>query len=382
MQVCCLTALDELAPYADDWDRLAAGIPFRGWTWLSNWWRHYGPKNDAETLRTRLATLCVFDDFDNLIGVAPWYLDCSALHGRVLRPLGSGEVCSDYLSILCHPAHEDAVVEAMAEFLLENISDNDPDSLRWTLLAFDGIDAEDRRMAALVEQLAASGCSVDRRPRLNCWQLDLPTDWQSYVASLSRNLRRDIRRLERSLLDTDRVVLHEVRRLDELPLAMDILIDLHQRRRKMLGQRGCFASPRFLAFYREVLPKLLRNGQLQFIWLELDGRPVAAEYQLVGNGVLYEYQAGVDPAAMEHQPGKLINVAILRQAIESGYRMFDFLRGDEPYKARFGARPRPTVEYRVSPQRPVAQFRRGFWLAGKSVKQWMRGEGLGMSDER
>ena len=163
--------------------------------------------------------------------------------------------------------------------------------------------------------------------------------------------------MERDLLDTDRVVLHRVQRIEELPEAMDIFVDLHQRRRKALGEAGCFASARFLAFYRNVVPDLLRHGQLQFYWLELDGRPVAAEYQLVGNGILYEYQAGMDPAAMEHQPGKLINAAILRQAIAGGYRAFDFLRGDEPYKARFGAKPRPTVRLprcSPSPRRAVA----------------------------
>ena len=108
----------------------------------------------------------------------------------------------------------------------------------------------------------------------------------------ARNLRRDIRRFERNLFDTGRVVLHRVRRVEELPEAMEILVDLHQRRRKALGEAGCFASARFLAFYRDVVPDLLRRGQLHLYWLELDGRPVAAEYQLAGNGILYKYQAG------------------------------------------------------------------------------------------
>ena len=125
------------------------------------------------------------------------------------------------------------------------------------------------------------------------------------------------------------------------------------------------------------MPDLLRHGQLQFYWLELDGQPVAAEYQLVGNGVLYAYQAGVDPAAMEHQPGNLINLAILRQAIDGGYRAFDFLRGDEPYKARFGAQPRPSVEFRVAPHRPVAQLRHNLWLAGRQRQGVGEDEGSG-----
>ena len=99
---------------------------------------------------------------------------------------------------------------------------------------------------------------------------------------------------------------------------MDILVDLHQRRRQMLGEQGCFASARFLGFYRDVVPELFRRGQVQLYWLELDGQPVAAEYHLVGDGMLYVYQAGVDPESMEHQPGKLINLMILRQAIGRG----------------------------------------------------------------
>jgi CelD/BcsL family acetyltransferase involved in cellulose biosynthesis len=372
MRIVDFTSLDELAPYADDWERLTSGVPFRSWTWLSHWWRHYGPENDTDALRTRLAVLGVFDDTGLLIGVAPWYLESSAVHGRVLRPLGSGEVCSDYVSVLCYPAAEAVVVEALAEYLVENALSDDPAGLHWDLLELDGVDAEDPTVADLVNSLSASGCTVHRRPGMNCWQLELPVDWDSYVASLGKNMRRDVRRLERELLHTDRVTLHSIARLDELPEAMNILVELHQRRRQMLGEEGCFASARFLGFYRDVVPELLLRGQVQFYWLELDGRPVAAEFQLVGNGMLYFYQAGVDPAAMEHQPGKLINVAILRQAIERGYRGFDFLRGDEPYKARFGARPRPSVEFRVIPRRAVAQLRHNLWLAGDNLKQWVK----------
>ena len=273
------------------------------------------------------------------------------MRGRVLRPLGSGEVCSDYLGILCHPAREEAVVESLADYLVENAFDDEPDAMRWDLLDLDGIDAEDRTMSALVDRLAASGCSVHRRAGMNCWRMELPTDWESYLASLGKNLRRDMRRLERNLLDTDRVVLHRVKRLDELPAG-----DGHSRRfapaaaQDRWAKRAVLLPPGFWPSIRDVVPELLRHGQLQFYWLELDGKPVAAEFQLVGNGVLYEYQSGIDPAAMEHQPGKLINVAILRQAIAGGYRAFDFLRGDEPYKARL--RRQAAAERRVSRRAP------------------------------
>ena len=222
MQVFCFTALNELAPYADDWDRLAAGEPFRSWTWLSHWWRHYGSNDDADDFRKRLAVLCVFDDAGALAGIAPWYLERSAMHGRVLRPLGSGKVCSDYLGVLCHPAIKEAIVMRLADYLVEQACDEGPKALRWDLLQLDGIDAEDQTIAELAGCLAVSDCTVHRRAGMNCWRLELPADWESYVASLSKNLRRDARRLEREFLETGRAALHEVARLDELPQAMDI----------------------------------------------------------------------------------------------------------------------------------------------------------------
>jgi CelD/BcsL family acetyltransferase involved in cellulose biosynthesis len=372
MRVSCLKSLKELACWADDWERLAAGVPFRGWTWLSHWWRHYGSQSNDGTSRSRLAVLCVVDDADALVGVAPWYLEQSAVRGRVLRPLGSGEVCSDYLSVLCQPGREAAVMDCLAEYLHGNASDDAPDGLRWDVLELDGIDVEDRNVAELVHCLSALGCSTDHQPGPNCWRLDLPASWESYIASLGKHQRRTVRRLERESLHTDRAVLHVATRSDELARAMDILIELHQRRRTALGEKGCFASPRFLSFFRDVVPALLRAGQVQLYWLELDGKPAAAEYHLAGGGVLYVYQAGVDPDLLPLQRGNLINLMILRRAIEQGYRAYDFLRGDEPYKARFGARPRSSMQYRVVPPRTAARLRHGLWRAGNSVKQWIK----------
>jgi CelD/BcsL family acetyltransferase involved in cellulose biosynthesis len=372
MHIRRFTTLDELVPYADDWDRLAAGVPFCGSTWLWHWWRHYGLQNDADRSRRRLAVLGVFNDADVLMGVAPWYVDSSVVHGRVLRPLGSGEVCSDYLSVLCHPARKDAIVDALAEYLVRSALDDAPGALHWDLLELDGVGADDHVMASLLDNLGLLGCTLHRRPGLSCWRLELPTEWDCYVASLAKRQRRTVRHLEKEVIHTDRVVLHTPARLDELPEAMDILVDLHQRRRQSLGEPGCFASPPFLGFYRDVVPELLRRGQVQLYWLELDGKPAAAEYHLQGDGVLYVYQAGVNPELLEQSPGNVINLMILRQAIERGFRGYDFLRGDEGYKARFGAHPRPTFGWRVVPPRAAAQVRHNLWLAGSNVKQWLK----------
>ncbi|NQU21382.1 MAG: GNAT family N-acetyltransferase [Candidatus Nealsonbacteria bacterium] len=372
MQVYCLCDLNELAPYADDWDRLAGGVPTRSWAWLSTWWKHYGqPAGDAPSSR-RLFVPCVFDRTEKLVAVAPWYCESSAAGGSVVRPLGSGEVCSDYLGLLCQPGIERQITTAVADYLTGVSGDDDCDGPAWDLLELTGIDGQDAAVGQLVERLEEAGNTVHHRDGPNCWRIELPESWDAYLAMLSKSHRKQIRRLQRDLLDTGRAVLHTVTRADELPAAIDVLIDLHQRRRQSLGEPGCFASPAFAAFHREVMPRLLRSGQLQLHWLELDGRPVAAEYQLAGGGVVYAYQSGIEPELAQQQPGRIATVAALRRAIEHGYRALDFLRGDEPYKAHFRAEPRPSMAVRIVPNRPTAQWRHNLWLAGDNMKHWLK----------
>jgi CelD/BcsL family acetyltransferase involved in cellulose biosynthesis len=368
MQVYEFGTWDELAPYAQQWDRLAASVPFRSWTWLSHWWRHYGRQGARSGLR--LMVLGVFDQADLLVGAAPWCLESSGPRGEVIRWLGSGEVCSDYVSILCQPAVRCGVVEAIADYLAA--AEPSGAGPVWDLLELGNVDVEDPAADALIRLLAEHGHPVHRRPAPNCWRLPLPATWEEYLERLSKSHRKQLRRCQRDWFNTGRAVLHTVQRLDELPAATALLIDLHRRRWRSLGQAGCFSSPRFTAFHREVMPALLREGHLQLHWLELDGRPVAAEYHLTGSGVIYAYKAGIAPEALADQPGRLITMAILQRAIRQGYRAVDFLRGDEPYKAHFRAVPRPMCTLRAVANRRYARLRHNLWLAGANATRWLR----------
>jgi CelD/BcsL family acetyltransferase involved in cellulose biosynthesis len=359
MRIQRFSHFEELVPYRDPWDRLSADVPFRSWIWMSTWWRHYGPGR-------RLFVLGVFDRDDALVGIAPWYLQHRGPWGQVAEFLGSGEVCSDYLSILCQPPLAEAVTAALAAWLDRyGKEEAGPD-----LVKLSGVAADDLATGRLAAHLAERGSTIHRRAGPNCWRLRLPDSWDAYEALLSKSHRKQVRRLLRTLEGPGRAVLHTVTEPEELPRAMEILTDLHQRRRLSLAEPGRFASPRFTAFHGAVAGPLLESGRLRLHWLERSGRPIAAEYHLAGGAVIYAYQAGVDPDALEHEPGSLITLAVLRRAMDEGYRQFDFLRGDEPYKAHWRAEPSASVELRLVAPRPLARLRHGLWLAGSGVKRW------------
>ena len=371
MQVRRFEHFDDLASWADDWDRLSDGVPFRGWTWASTWWRHYG----ESAVDCRLAVLGVFDACGSLIGVAPWYVAGERGRQRVIRFLGSGEVCSDHLSLLARPDQQRVVVGAIARWLLhanERPDDASDDAMPWDRIELIGVDADDPRIDLLTSHLDLSGCAVYRRLGTPCMWSELPDDFDVFLSGLSRTRRQKMRRLKRTLLDSGRAERHIVTCRRQLDSALNLLIELHQRRQRALGRPGCHASAAFEAFLRDVAARQLALGQLQLHSLWVDRKPIAAEYQVTGNGVVYAYQTGIDPTRLDLEPGHAMQLASLDWAMRQGYREYDFLRGDEPYKSFWNARRCDTVEVRIAAPRLGARLRHAAWVTGSEVKKWMR----------
>jgi CelD/BcsL family acetyltransferase involved in cellulose biosynthesis len=74
-----------------------------------------------------------------------------------------------------------------------------------------------------------------------------------------------------------------------------ILVDLHQRRWESKGDDGCFATSEFRGFISDAAHELFAAGQLQLIWIELEGTPIAVDFNLVTDDGVYGYQGGVSP---------------------------------------------------------------------------------------
>jgi CelD/BcsL family acetyltransferase involved in cellulose biosynthesis len=370
MQVVRITSESELEQLRPQWNRLAGGVPFRMWQWLHGWWRHYGDGRD-------LYVLAVYDGDQVLRGVAPWMRETSVQHGRAIRGLGTGEVCSDYLSVLTEEKHTDPVAAALAQWLTGTARDRPTSGVdhRWDLLELTGVDAEDNATQRLIGHLRRCGHAVYCRQDFDFWSIKLPATWDEYLAGLSKSHRKKIRRLERNELGGDHVGVRWTSSPDEIQAGMKVLVDLHQRRRQALGDSGCFSSERFSRFLHEAAVCLAADDRLKLYWVEWRGDPVAAEFQLVGDDTVYAYQSGLNPEQLDLQPGRLSCIVGIQRAIAEGRRQFDFLRGDEPYKAQWRAERRPSLFARVVPRKPLALARQFTWLAGRRAKETIK-EGL------
>lgn len=352
----------DLAPYLDDWRRLAH-TPLQSPEWLLGWWSAF------QSLNTRLSVLVVerigAENHDRqVIGIAPMFLRESWVLGRSVRFLGSGRACTDFQTLLAHPDDRTAVADQVADWLIEA-----QEEFQWAGVELDGVATSCPTLAHLIDRLEQHGCPKQLSHLGHTWRLDLSHGWDGFLTGLSRTQRRQVRNLVNRYDKSDSLVRKTIADCDDWKEALRLCMDLHQKRWTACGERGCFSDPRFVAFANEACGRLHERHQLEINWLEMDCRPVACQLSLVDDYDGYVYQSGRDPALDHARVGRILNLVSIRSACERGRRSIDFLRGDEIYKARLGAQPSPCVRVRLIAPQVVSRLRHSAWKVGRGIKQ-------------
>lgn len=129
-------------------------------------------------------------------------------------------------------------------------------------------------------------------------------------------------------------------------------------------------DPDWFAFYCTAARESLGDGPGRLVVLEVAGEAVAVAFDLVDGTTELFVLVGYDfDRLRNYSLGLLIVDELARAAIGRGLRHLDLTVGDEPYKADFGARPRPLFEIRISrtPLGAAAALLRDGHLAARRI---------------
>lgn len=188
-------------------------------------------------------------------------------------------------------------------------------------------------LATMAAVLGEHGYRVVRSRLVPSPRLRLPADFETYVQSLGKKerheLRRKIRRLERTTQATFRWASEP-----ELADALDRFFALHRLSR---GEKADFMTPDVERFFRDVADALAPLGRLRLGILRADDEDAAVLFAFAYRGTLALYNAAYDPALASLSIGIVGHAWAIREAIREHLDTYDLLRGDEPYKYDLGA---------------------------------------------
>lgn len=309
---------------AQEWNDLlkesVCDTPFLRHEYQRGWWEHRG---GGEWQNAQLILVSARED-GRLMGIAPLFI--AEYEGKPTLLLNGSIEISDYLDLIVRMDDHSRFITGLLDFLASSLADswsavdwyNLPDSSP-TLAAFKA-ESEKRDWTHLEEMYRPT-------PRIA-----LNGDFDEYLSRVEKKQRHEIRRKMRRAIESERGVRWFISDMADPEAEIDSFLKLMEQDQ---GKASFLRDP-MRAQMRDVIRTAHENGWLWLAFLEADGQRIAAALNFDYENKLWGYNAGVNRDFMDLSPGWVLLGFVLEWCCQNGRYEFDFMRGDEDYKYRFG----------------------------------------------
>lgn len=335
LQIEIIRTFPAFQAFSDEWNTLllhsASNVPFLRHEYLSTWWQTLGG-GEWQQGELYVATGRLPDG--QLGGIAPLFFAPNPQGEPALMLLGSIEI-SDYLDLITPSKLQAAFIESLAEHLAS------PEAPDWKVLDWYNLLETSVTLPLLERTACHHGWSFSQEPLQHCPYIHLPGDFEKYLSEqVDKKQRHEIRRKMRRAAENPEPVRWYI---VEDGTTLDAEIEAFLSLMAQDPEKDKFLTEAMRVQMRLAIQAAFRGGWLQLAFFEVNGEKAAAYLNFDYNGHLWVYNSGLDFRFRELSPGWVLLGHLLEWANENGRQYFDFMRGDEEYKYRFGAIDRRVV---------------------------------------
>ena len=291
--------------------------------WLKAWLGSFG-----DTLTPYLR---VVRTKDTIIGVAPLAINhetCSASF------LGDASVC-DYLDFVILPGQE-------LEFFVSLLRDLRDKNIRY--LSLESVPEDSAILTDFKRIIDKFGYQMAIETHDVAMAIELPETWDTYLIQLPGKRRHEIRRKFRRLYDAGEIVYTLTENPSDIGEEMDAFLELFKRNRP---DKAAFMTQRMRRFFQSLGKNLAEVGMLKLFKLQIDGVSAAVVMCFDFQSTRFLYNNAYDDCFKEFSVGLMSKVMSMQDAIASGLKRYDFLKGNEIYKQRLGGKPTKLFHCRI-----------------------------------
>jgi CelD/BcsL family acetyltransferase involved in cellulose biosynthesis len=278
--------------------------------WLRVWWQEFGGES-------RPSILCARHQED-VIGMAPLMVK-----GQRASFIGGADVC-DYLDFIVSPAKAAEFFNLLLDHIeQQGISELDLGPLRPDSAGFS-------RLVPIAED---RGCKISLTPHDVSLELELPATWDDYLGLLKAKQRHETKRKFRRLYESADINFRVVESAQQAAGELDTFFKLFKL---SASEKENFLTEQMKSYFRSLVQAMADARMLKLFFLELDTEPVAACMCFDFNSTRHLYNSGFDPRFRSLSVGLMCKILSIKDAIETGRKKYDFLKGAETYKYRLG----------------------------------------------
>lgn len=337
MRIETIKTYEAFASLKEDWEAVYAADPeaqfFLSWTWLSIWLK--GTRNWAVLIARPDASSPPVAFFPIRLQIKK-----TSTGGVIKEVVMAGSRAADYTGFICRPECEDKVIPVFAKSV---------QLIKWDQLQLENICLSPRRIRHFLShfppEVYDSKCTKifnknETTDHYVCPYVTLPESWESYVSnSLGVNTRQKVRRFLRKVDNSGdlRIACATAGTIDR---DLNILLQLWTQKWGPIKGKDTLAS--LQSIYKTTLTESFEAGTLLLpvFWTGQTAVGALATFIDREKKSLLFYIGGRDESFKSLPAGFILHAWSLRFAINSGFKTYDFLRGNEPYKYVFGCQER------------------------------------------
>lgn len=318
------------AALAAEWNALLReshnNVPFLTYEFQRAWWDHLG---GGEWHNGQLNILAGRDEDGNLFGIAPLF--STQIEGQnVLQFIGSHEI-ADFLDLIVRPQDHSAFSEALFDYLAG------PATASWQRIELYNL-LENSETIRNLKELAARGKFVFGLEALQpSPYIEVPASFEAFIDGLDAKQAHELRRkLRRAARNPDLMAMEIVEDAGQLDKGLNDFLALMA----LDADKAAFLTPAMRAQMEAIAHAAFAAGWLQLTFLKFGNIRIAAYMNFDYDNCIWAYNAAFDNNYAYLSPGWIMVAEMMKWNIEHGRRIFDFMRGDEEYKYRFGGEDR------------------------------------------
>ena len=338
MEFTLYRSFKDLEPLAIEWNTLLnecyTHVPFLRHEFLHTWWETRG---GGEWPNADLVVITARQD-GNLVGVAPLFSAKNRDGVPALLLLGSIEI-SDYLDLIVSPKDLPVFIPGLLDFLGSSgpagLSTPAPEagSQPWKVLDWHNLPESSPTLPVLKIETEKRGWNFAQNQTYHAPSIPLPGDFELYLSGIDKKqrheIRRKMRRAQESGNDLRWYIVSDGSKLEAEVEAFLGMMAQEPDKEKFLTEAMCQQI-------QLSCRAAFENGWLQLAFLEVDGQKAAGYINFDYLNRIWVYNSGIERRYMELSPGWVLLGHLLQWANENKRTEFDFMRGDEEYKYRFG----------------------------------------------
>jgi CelD/BcsL family acetyltransferase involved in cellulose biosynthesis len=310
---------------AEEWNTLLGvsitDVPFLRWEYLTTWWETRGGGEWPES--SELAVITARKE-ERLVGIAPFFLVNKQEGEEGLLLLGSVEI-SDYLDIIVRPMDLQPFISGLLDFLIAS-------TISWKVLEFDNLLETSPSIPVLRTEAELRGLEIKIEQTYHAPSIPLTGDFETYLAGIDKKQRHEIRRKMRRAEEVGTIDWYIVEDEASLDAEMEAFLALMA----VDPEKAVFLTEAMREQMHRSARAAFKAGWLQLAFLTVNGEKICGYFNLDYQNRILVYNSGTERRFLELSPGWVLLGHMLKWANDNQRIEFDFMRGTEDYKYRFG----------------------------------------------